>query len=262
MVLKIDPRANAVVRRLSGLAPLREDDMGHLYRIANRPMTKLVRGEIVRSSPGAMHDFIMMGWAAIVRQLHGGRRQILHVLLPGDALGPLSRFGDSVICLGDVVVARSPGLALSGPGRDGGGLARAIGKADEESIHFLAEHALRLGRMEAAERVANFACEMLYRLEKVGMVVGDAFSMPPIQQDIGDLLGLSTVHVNRTYKMLRETGVMGVTRTTMTIRNRPRLMDLGQFRPPLVDAPPAFSVDGAPPPSSSWGHGSSPPGPR
>ena len=52
--------------------------------------------------------------------------------------------------------------------------------------------------------MAHLFCEFLVRLKWVGLAEGNGYLLAPTQADLGDALGLSTVHVNRTLQDLRE----------------------------------------------------------
>jgi CRP-like cAMP-binding protein len=74
-----------------------------------------------------------------------------------------------------------------------------------------------VGRRTAKQRVAHLICETFDRMEAVGLTNDDHFSFPVTQAQMGDALGLSPVHVNRTVQELRQEslitwkgGVMGV----------------------------------------------------
>lgn len=60
-----------------------------------------------------------------------------------------------------------------------------------------------LGRRSAEQNMAHLLCELFVRLSNLGLVKGNAFTFPVTQNDLADMLGLSTVHVNRTLRDLR-----------------------------------------------------------
>lgn len=60
-----------------------------------------------------------------------------------------------------------------------------------------------LGRRSPGQHVAHLICELYLRLEVVGLAQGGTFGFPVTQETVGDMLGLSTVHVNRTLQDLR-----------------------------------------------------------
>ena len=55
------------------------------------------------------------------------------------------------------------------------------------------------------------------RLKGAGLADGASFEMPLTQELIGDALGLTTVHVNRTLRALREDGLIAIDGRVVTI---------------------------------------------
>uniref|UniRef100_UPI0030137D3F helix-turn-helix domain-containing protein n=1 Tax=Methylobacterium nigriterrae TaxID=3127512 RepID=UPI0030137D3F len=47
-------------------------------------------------------------------------------------------------------------------------------------------------------------CELLLRLQLVGCADGNSFDLPLTQGELGDVLGLTNVHVNRVLQDLRK----------------------------------------------------------
>ncbi|WEK44930.1 MAG: Crp/Fnr family transcriptional regulator [Candidatus Sphingomonas colombiensis] len=93
------------------------------------------------------------------------------------------------------------------------------------------EWIFRIGRLEAVGRVAHFLCETNLRMGAVGRAVDGRFALPLTQQDLGEACGLTSVHVNRTLRRLREEGVAEVTRGYAHIRDFARLARIGEFDP-------------------------------
>jgi CRP-like cAMP-binding protein len=83
-----------------------------------------------------------------------------------------------------------------------------------------------LGRRTAQTRLAHFLCEVSYRLQLRGRNDLDAFEFPLTQSELADILGLSTVHVNRVLQVLRSRGLIeqstpaGDPEQTGTLRDR------------------------------------------
>jgi CRP-like cAMP-binding protein len=65
------------------------------------------------------------------------------------------------------------------------------------------EWMLGIGRRDAKTRVAHLLCEMFTRLKAVGLEKNNTVPLSLTQNQVGDALGLSTVHVNRTLQALR-----------------------------------------------------------
>jgi CRP-like cAMP-binding protein len=91
---------------------------------------------------------------------------------------------------------------------------------------------LGLGRKAADARLAHFLCELVTRMRAVGLVEGNTCVWPFSQVEIGDALGLSTVHVNRTLQEeLRAKGLIELTKGKLTVLDWGRLQRLGEFDP-------------------------------
>src|ERR1700758_3949675 len=80
------------------------------------------------------------------------------------------------------------------------------------------EWILGLGRRMAQTRLAHFLCEVSCRLQLRGRNDLDAFEFPMTQGELADILGLSTVHVNRVLQALRSRGLIELGRNRLVIR--------------------------------------------
>jgi CRP-like cAMP-binding protein len=72
----------------------------------------------------------------------------------------------------------------------------------------IVEHLVSIGRRSAIERTAHFFLELFDRLKLVGLVSVDEFDCPLNQYALADALGLSTIHVNRVLRQLRQQKLM------------------------------------------------------
>jgi CRP-like cAMP-binding protein len=93
------------------------------------------------------------------------------------------------------------------------------------------EWIFRMGRFDAEARVAHLFCETHARLVPVGLVKEDGFDWPLTQQDLAEATGLTSVHVNRTLRSLREAGALKVAGRRATIGDLALLQRIGQFDP-------------------------------
>lgn len=92
-----------------------------------------------------------------------------------------------------------------------------------------AEHLIDVGRRTAHERVAHFLLEMLTRLQAIGMADERSYRMPLTQELIGDVLGLSVPHVNRTLRRLREDNLVTVDGQSVVITDIEGLAAIADF---------------------------------
>ena len=78
-------------------------------------------------------------------------------------------------------------------------------------------------------RVAHLLCEHFARMEAVGLTKGGSCALPITQTQMGDALGLSNVHVNRTLQELREEKLLRLEDGTLTILEHDGLKAAGEF---------------------------------
>lgn len=61
-----------------------------------------------------------------------------------------------------------------------------------------------IGARKGPKHVAHLLCELLMRLETVGLATRDGYLLPVTQAELGQTVGLSAVHINRVLRTLRE----------------------------------------------------------
>jgi hypothetical protein len=86
-----------------------------------------------------------------------------------------------------------------------------------------------IGRRSAFARIAHLFCELYLRFKAVGLTNGAEFSLPITQAEIGDALGLSTVHVNRTLQELRGENLIVLRGGSLTVPDWEALKEAGEF---------------------------------
>ena len=208
--------------------------------------------QVMPDGDGSNHPRLLTtGWACRPRILSDGRCQILSILLPGDIIGDVGE--GRPLALTPVMAlteARTISLkplfdALAGePTRYrslGDGL-RHLTRIEEAQ---LLDHVVRLGRQTALQRVAHCLLEFYHRLGAIGFVHAGSFSMPLTQELLGDTLGLSLVHVNRTLSQLKRIGLIKVASGSVTVLDADALATIADFVPPSVptqDAPTTFRM--------------------
>jgi CRP-like cAMP-binding protein len=79
--------------------------------------------------------------------------------------------------------------------------------------------------------MAHLFCELYVRLQDVGLARDQSFALPLTQAEIGDVLGLSTVHVNRVAQELRSRGLIVWERRRVTVTDWDQLCAVAEFNP-------------------------------
>ena len=95
------------------------------------------------------------------------------------------------------------------------------------------EWVFRLGRLNAEGRVAHLICELAARLDLIGRFDGRHLDVPMRQQDFAEACGITAVHANRTFRLLRERGLIDnrEEESGIVIIDREGLAKLGEFKP-------------------------------
>jgi CRP-like cAMP-binding protein len=88
-----------------------------------------------------------------------------------------------------------------------------------------------LGQRSARGHMAHLVCEVFTRLRAVGLTDGNACPLPLTQTELGEALGLSTVHVNRTLQELRAEGLLQFQKGRLQILDWRGLKEAAQFDP-------------------------------
>jgi DNA-binding transcriptional ArsR family regulator len=100
----------------------------------------------------------------------------------------------------------------------------------------LSQWVVNVGRRDARTRVAHLICEMAVRYKAVRPAQEFFFDFPVTQGQIGDMLGLTPVHINRDLKVLREEGLVTLCRSRVRIMNWSALQEAGEFTPDYLQA--------------------------
>ncbi|ATE64530.1 Crp/Fnr family transcriptional regulator [Rhizorhabdus dicambivorans] len=87
----------------------------------------------------------------------------------------------------------------------------------------------RLGRLDAMGRVAHFLCETNARLCAVGLSDGRSFALDLTQNDLAEICGVTSIHMNRILRQLREDGLVTMRSSLVEIMQPERLAARGQF---------------------------------
>ncbi|MBB6468761.1 Crp/Fnr family transcriptional regulator [Aminobacter carboxidus] len=184
----------------------------------SRPMTSLILSEGI------------VGRAKI---LANGTRQISALHVPGDFLDLhgflLKTMAHGVVALTDCLISVVDHAVLKNITETAPHLSRMLwlNTLIDGSIH--REWIVRMGRMSATAQVAHLVCEMFVRLEIVNRTVGRTFTFPLSQIVLADILGLSTVHANRSIQELRRSGAITWQNSRIEISDWTMLVDIAEF---------------------------------
>jgi len=227
-----------VLRRYASLTELAPADVALLRSLAEGQSCVAPGHELENEgAPSRAPRLILSGWACRFRMLADGRRMILTFLVPGDAVCSRRQAPElaSIAALTPcrVLDARPIWQAVAHGDPQHARLAHAQRILDALDDCYLLDHIVRLGRQTAIERMCHLLLELRWRLQTVGLVRAREFALPLTQEAIGDAVGLSIVHVNRTLQELRRRGFIELRHGRVALLEPERMADIAEFRQPL-----------------------------
>ena len=162
-----------------------------------------------------------------------GERQITALYIAGDMpdlCSVVQPKSSSVLqALSTATIVRVPHRAMRAIAGRHPAIAEAFWRDCMVDTSIISQWVVNIGCREAKSRIAHLLCEMATR-NKVDVLSQPAlFALPITQTHLGDATGLTSVHVNRMLKALREEGVVFVSRGMVQILNWNKLVAVGEF---------------------------------
>ena len=230
------PEHARLIRKLESIGPLTSEDRAALASLPLDVRTFPDGSDLVREGDRPSHCCLVLeGMICRYKVVGDGQRQIMAFHQAGDIPDLqsllLKTLDHSLGALTRTVVAFIPHeslLQLIGNHPNTGALLWRDTLIDAAIFR---EWLVGVGRRSAYTRIAHLFCELFLRAKAVGLTQGDTMELPITQAELGDALGLSTVHVNRVLQELRADGVIVNRGRTLVITDWPGLERAGDFDP-------------------------------
>jgi CRP-like cAMP-binding protein len=237
---ELSPCAACPVREWALCQPIPDADLDIVDRFKTGHRDVTAGADFYRQGEVSQELFtVVAGWGCQYTLLEDGRRQITRIILPGDFVGyqpdlaaPADHSAQALTDMNLCVFPRNnildlfrehPELAV----RMTWMLARDEGRSQEWMTS--------IGRRSARERVSHLLLELYYRIRlRHPEPVGSSIPLPLTQEHIGDALGLTSVHVNRTLRELREENLLVLSNRTLQILDPDGLAEVAGFEPETV----------------------------
>lgn len=162
---------------------------------------------VAEGSRRSSSTLLVDGFAARYKLVEDGGRQITAVHVPGDFVDLhsflLHQMDHGVSALTACRVATLPHPSLASIVKHYPHLGRLLWLATLVDGSIKREWLVGMGRRTATARLAHLICGVASRLEVVGLAPKHQFLFPATQTDLGDMLGTSAVHMNRSLQELR-----------------------------------------------------------
>ena len=228
------PLPCSLIAKLEQFTRLSSADRDALGAVTARRREVPAREDIAREGEEPGPDrLVLEGWACRYKQLEDGRRQIIAIILPGDLCpadaGVLRRMDHSIGALTAVSLAEIEPDHLAEAGARHARLAEALRWDARVAASIQRAWTVNLGQREASERLGHLICELHARLRGVGLTQDGGFAMPLRQSDLGEAMGLTSVHINRSLQALRARGLIMLKERRLTVLDKDALRRASLF---------------------------------
>lgn len=203
------------LRKLESVESLTDAERATAVALCQDVRTVARHSDIVSEGNRPRHvHIILRGWAARYSIVPDGGRRITAILIPGDFcdihVTTLAVMDHGIIAITDCDVAFVPTNQIEKITQSTPVLTRALWRSTLIDESILRQWLVNSGRREAVDTVGLLLCELYARLELVGLVTDNRLKLPLTQEHLGDATGLTTVHVNRKIRELRERGLLNI----------------------------------------------------
>ncbi|MDF1606922.1 Crp/Fnr family transcriptional regulator [Hoeflea sp. YIM 152468] len=230
----IPENASPLVRRLGRTVLLTSEEVDYLETMQVNQAAISKGDEFIRDGEPLRATFLVRrGWVIRYKITPAGRRLIIGVSLPGDFIGLHVNFNHT--SLYSVAALTNASLALIEPvrvleiHRRFPVLASGLDWMTVRHSNILSEHKVSLGARTAAQRILHFLLELWIRLEQVGLATAKGFELELTQEQIGDCMGLSTVHVNRSLSRLTKEKLVHIGKGMVSFPETSRAISFADF---------------------------------
>ena len=189
---------------------------------------------------GEDHPFaytLYSGWMMLTKSSTGGRRQVLRFALPGDFIGFQANLSGNMsygaYALTDCRLCAFPRARLSSMMKETPELAARMAMLNARDMSFMEQVLLATGQKNARERLTSLLLQLYVRVQSLGNLVPEtdenSIRFPISQEKMGEALGMTAEHVNRSLRELREEGVLEVKSRRLKILNLNRALEIAEI---------------------------------
>jgi CRP-like cAMP-binding protein len=234
--LKSRPEQDHLIRKIESIVDLSAEDRQALLELPITVRNVEADKDIVRERDQPTECVLVLeGFVCRYKLISDGKRQIMGFYVPGDIPDLHSLYIEvmdhSLGTLTATKIAGIPHDSLRTLLRRRPSLAEAFWRDTLIDAAVFREWIIGLGRRDAYARIAHLFCELFIRHRAVGLTTGDSFDLHVTQAELGDALGLSTVHVNRVLQDLRRDNLITLRGKLLTILDWNELQRAGEFDP-------------------------------
>lgn len=225
---------SCIIKHFEHYSPLSDSDKALLDSLEKSPKGYTKGTTVWDQGSNSDHFYtVKKGWAFSHRVLEDGSRQVLDIFVPGDIVG-LREFAfnkrvSGLTVMNDAELCAFPKTRLTEVFAESLLLCNIFFMIAARDQAILMERLVNLGRRSAREKLAHFLVEISERLKKTNSDIGAHSKLPLTQPMLGDALGLSSVHVNRTFRELKDEGLIRPGKGDVELLDLKGLEDVAHF---------------------------------
>jgi CRP-like cAMP-binding protein len=191
-------------------------------------------GDVIREGDIPKHIYLVVkGWACRYRTNTHGKMQILNYLIPGDFCNLHTTLAQkieySIGTLVPSVIAYIPHDRIDDIYSHHARLTRSFNWLALNEISILQEWLISVGSRPSHQRLAHLLCELLIRARAAGLTEDHWFHLPLTQTQLGEAMGITHVHTNRTMKRLRNDEMITFENKILDITDWPKMKAYADF---------------------------------
>src|SRR5215207_6227728 len=235
--------SNALIRKLQSVFPLTIEERQTLDSLPVHLREAKAGDTLVHEGDRPTQCCLVLAGLACRQKIVGdGRRQIMSFHINGDMPDLQSLHLDVMdhdLCMLQAgKVAFIPHTALRAMNERHPRIAAALWRATLIDAAIFRQWMVNVGRKSAYSRVAHLLCELVALARSVGLNEY-VIEHRPTQEELGNALGLSIVHVNRTMRALRDAGLVATEGRRVVVLDWEALQSAGEFDPAYLHLKPA-----------------------
>lgn len=224
----------ALIRRLRISSAIAEEDVKEIEALPISVRQYPAETPVVRDGERATDCCLIAdGFCVRSKTIASGKRQILSIHIPGEIPDLMSLFlhvmDHDLSTLTPATLGFISHDDVRKLHRRSPNLAEMFWRDTLVDAAMLREWIVNVGQRPAPARLAHFMIELRERLRLIGRVDGDSFEMPMTQEQIGESLGITSVHANRVIKQVRQEGVVEFNRGRVTVHDERKFRELADF---------------------------------
>jgi CRP-like cAMP-binding protein len=224
-----------IIRKLDNVFALSDEEREAVANLPFREAELRADQDIVREGDRPTRScFVLEGMTCTYKHAAEGKRQIVNFHIPGDAPDlqslHLTVLDISISTITPSKVAFVQHEAIRSLCSRFPRIAAALWRETLIDAAIFREWMTNIGQRSAYSRIAHLMCELVIRYRAIGATTDFTIPFPITQIEVGDAMGLSSVHVNRSLQALRGDGLIALRNGTLEVLDWKGLQHAGDFQ--------------------------------